>query len=72
MLRRFITAYCAQCGEAIPRAAAGRCPICLTGLPSLPAGGLAEPQPEVGPALVARPGPGTRAQTAPRPPRRRE
>ena len=28
MLRRFIPAYCAQCGAAVPRAAAGRCPSC--------------------------------------------
>lgn len=70
MLRRFITACCAQCGEAIPRAAAGRCPICLAGIPSSPTVGMAEPWPEPGQAMVIRPGPGTRAQTAPRPPRR--
>lgn len=46
MFRRFIPTICASCGEPLPRAAAGRCPICRKDFtPIAPAGWIAQRRP---------------------------
>ncbi len=47
MSHRKIPRYCAGCGAAIPRAAAGRCPFCRVEF--APAGGGARPPSQGGP-----------------------
>ena len=66
MLYRMIPAYCAGCGAAIPRAAAGRCPSCRVEFAPAGAG------PRLAPRRTAPGDPGRDKATgiAPHPPRR--
>lgn len=66
MLRRFIPAYYAQCGAAVPRAAAGRCPSCRVEFAPANTGFPVAPRT----AAVRQPGQDKGANAAPRPSRR--